>query len=216
MSARSTAVLLALVVAAPAAAQLSDAGFVPAVVPHTAAQAPTLNAGYARWGGAGGPVARGDVWFGRVGVAGGVGAVRHETTTAVHLSASAMFEVVTQGVAPRRPGVELHAGYSARTADGVREWGVPVSAGIFLHAPVPLVRGAPTLFHPWLSVRHIVAGSERGTSAGLGMRVIVIDGGGLTNWGAHGYVRLFADGHDTGPTFEAAITRVLRRRAHGG
>jgi hypothetical protein len=214
---RATGALVTLLVAAPAAAQLGGAGFVPAVVPHTVDQAPVLSAGYGWWDGAGGPVARGDFWFGRFGAAASVGSLGRGSPSALRLGASALFEVVTQGVAPRRPGIELQAGYTARAGDGLRDWALPVSAGIFMHAPLPLARGTPTLFHPTLSLRHVVAGSERGTSGGLSLRVVVIDGGWLTNWGAHGYARLFADGSDTGPKWEAALTRVMRRRvAHGG
>jgi hypothetical protein len=206
--------LLVLAAAAPAMAQLGDAGFVPALVPHTVQQPPLLGAGFVSRDGGRGAILRGDFWlFGRIGIAASVGTDHRGGETGVHGGAAALLEVVPQGVGLKRPGVQLQAGYTTVAVAGERTWGVPVTAGILLHVPPPLSRRAHALIHPSLSVRHVVAGSARGTSGSLGLRVVLDDNAGvLTLWGLHGHVRLLSDGADRGPKWELAVMRILGRR----
>jgi hypothetical protein len=201
--------------ALPAHAQMGGAGFVPSLVPYTVRQAPLLQAGYADWGGTGGPLGRLDAWFGRVGVAGGAGRAGDVTPASV----AAMLEVRPQGVGLTEPGVQLQAGYAVSDAADASHWSVPVTFGVFLHAPVPLPDRVHVLLHPSLSVRHVVAGAADvdGTSFGLGLRAVFTDGvGAATLWGVQGHVRLGASGADRGPRWEAGINRVLRRSVPRG
>jgi hypothetical protein len=208
---RAAAVLACMVSATPAAAQLADAGFVPALVPHTVAQPVVVSAGFVRWRGSSGSVARADYWAGRVGIGGAVGSLHGAGADGVHGSAAIMLELLPQGVGPRAPGLQLQAGYAATRVDGAHAWRVPVAAGILIHGPVPLGDRTHALIHPSLSVRSDVAGSARGTSAGLALRLILNDRAGvLTLWGVHGYVRLVASGAAGGPQWELAVARVLR------
>jgi hypothetical protein len=213
----AAAVLACSVCATPAAAQLADAGFVPALVPHTVDQPVVSHAGFGRWHGRGGPVVRADAWAGRVGIAGALGSLHGGGDTGLHGSAAVMLEVVPQGVGPLAPGLQLQVGYAAQRLDGAHSWRVPVAAGVLIHGPVPLGDRAHALIHPSLSVRRDVAGTARGTSAGLALRLIMNDRAGvLTLWGVHGYVRLLADAADQGPQWEVAVARVLRRPASHG
>lgn len=200
----------------PAAAQLSGAGFVPSLVPAAVQQAPLLSLGYSRWRGAGGPVARADLWRGRAGAAVSVGTVHGDGADALTAGGTAMLELLPQGVGLRAPGVQIQAGYTTTHPEGKREWAVPLSAGIFLHVPPPLPRRAHGLVQPALSVRHVIAGSARGTSATVSLRLVVSDGGPFTNWGASAGLRVVSDGVDVGPRWEAAVTRVLRRSVPRG
>jgi hypothetical protein len=127
-----------------------------------------------------------------------------------------MLELLPQCVGPHAPGVQLQAGYAATRLDGANAWRVPVAAGILIHGPVPFGDRAHALIQPSLSIRRDVAGAARGTSAGLGLRLIMNDRAGvLTLWGVHGYARLLAGAADPGPQWEVAATRVLRRSSHG-
>lgn len=209
---RAAAVLVCTVCATPAAAQLADAGFVPALVPHTVDQPAVISAGFARWQDTSGSVVRADYWSGRVGISGAAGSLHGTAASGVHGSAAVMFELLAQGVGLLAPGLQLQAGYAATRLDGAHTWRVPVAAGVLLHAPVPLGDRSHALIHPSLSVRRDVAGTARGTSAGLALRLIMNEGAGMfTLWGVHGYVRLLADDADQGPKWEVAVARVLRR-----
>jgi hypothetical protein len=208
------AVLACTVCATPAAAQLADAGFVPALVPHTVDQPVIISAGFVRWSGSSGSVARADYWSGRVGIGGAAGSLHGTAASGVHGSAAVMLELLPQGVGPLAPGLQLQAGYAATRLDGAHTWRVPVAAGVLIHGPVPLGDRSHALIHPSLSVRRDVAGSARGSSAGLALRLIMNDGAGVfTLWGVHGYVRLLADAADRGPQWELAVARVMRRPA---
>jgi hypothetical protein len=208
------AVLACTVCATPAAAQLADAGFVPALAPHTVDQPVVISAGFVRWHGTSGSVARADYWSGRIGIGGAVGSLHGVGAGGVHGSAAVMLELLPQGVGPLAPGVQLQAGYAATRQDGAHSWRVPVAAGVLIHGPVPLGDRAHALIHPSLSVRRDVAGDARGTSAGLALRLVMSDRAGvLTLWGVHGYVRLLATAADRGPQWELAVVRVMRRPA---
>jgi hypothetical protein len=212
---RHAAALLACsLCATPAAAQLADAGFVPALVPHTVDQPVVVSAGFVRRAGSSGAVARADYWAGRVGIGGAAGSLHGTGAGGVHGSAAIMLELLPQGVGPRAPGLQLQAGYAAQRLDGAHTWRVPVAVGVLIHGPVPLGDRTHALIHPSLSVRRDVAGTARGTSAGLALRLIMNDRAGvLTLWGVHGYGRLLANAADPGPQWEVAVARVLRRPA---
>lgn len=205
--------------AQPAHAQLGDAGFVPALVPHTAQQPVVLGAGYVRWSGSNGAVARADAWFGRVGVAAAAGTLDAGGQRRGHGSASVLAELVPQGVGFQRPGVQLQAGYATHGFGGDAQWSVPVALGVLLHAPIPLPNRAHVLVHPALSVRHLAAGTSgvEGTSVGASVRALFTDRAGpFTHWGVHGYLRLLATDRDPGPRGEAALTRAVGRGASHG
>jgi hypothetical protein len=211
-------IALLMLVATPATAQLSVAGFVPALVPHTAQQPFVINAGWADWNGAGGPVGRADYWFGRFGAAASVGSVHSAGETRVNASLAALLEILPQGVGLLKPGVQLQAGYTADVwEDG--SWSIPLALGVLLHAPPPLSNRAHALITPALSIRQVIAGSDDldGTSGGFTLRIVFDDRAGfLTMWGVYGYARLASSGADRGPRWEAAITRVLRKPARNG
>ena len=197
---------------AQAHGQLAGGGFVPALAPHTVRQAPVVGAGYTAWDGPAGVAARADAWFGRLGVAGSLGTASAAGERIRRGDVAVLAELLPQGVGPTRPGVQLQGAYTVSTFAGDMTWSVPVVLGVFLHAPIPLPRRAHVLVQPSLSARHVVAGSgdAEGTSAGVGVRATFTDAGALTLWGLHGHVRLASRGHDRGPRWDVALTRVLR------
>lgn len=199
-----TGAIAALLAAAPASAQVSQAGFVSE--PNTGTD--IVYVAHQFRPGTDIATARVDVWSeDGWGVAGGAGYLYGDGGHGWSLDGVVMRRLRKYRNSFSEPGVQLQAGLSLAHADGDWDWQAPVALGVIVHAEPGPIAG-----HPWVAPMMVVRGGDGDTDVGVGGSVGVrayMNAGALSAWGALvSFQALRITGHtETG--VEISILRVL-------
>jgi hypothetical protein len=198
------AAIAALLGAAPASAQVSQAGFVSE--PNTGTD--IVYVAHQFRPGVDVATARVDVWSeGGWGVAGGAGYLYGDGGHGWSLDGVVMRRLRKHQNSFSEPGVQLQAGLSLAHAGGEWAWQAPVALGVIVHAEPGPIAG-----HPWLAPMVVVRGGDGDTDVGAGGSIGVraySNAEPLSAWGALVSFQALriADRTETG--LEISILRVL-------